>query len=216
VKIAPAVYLLYVATNSRGEKSLLVECFNTIYGTMVAGFLYYRKFSSSLTKIGFKVNLYDPCVWNKDIKGKQMKICVHVNDKKILHVNTKIVNNTIAWLCEEYESVFTDGSSKMKVARGKVHKSLGMKFDFTTPKIVKVTMLKYVNEIVESSDKACIEIDDRYEVVSGLKRIATAAPGKLFKVDEVEVKLDQAKDKAFHNITAKGIYVKKRLRPTYL
>ena len=36
VKVAPKVYLPYVTTNSRGEKSLLVECFNAIYGTMVA------------------------------------------------------------------------------------------------------------------------------------------------------------------------------------
>ena len=48
VKAAPKVYATYVAVNSRGEKSLLVECFNAIYGTMVAGLLYYRKFSSSL------------------------------------------------------------------------------------------------------------------------------------------------------------------------
>ncbi len=35
----------------------------------------------------------------------------------------------------------------------------------------------------------------------------------LFKVDEDAVKLDQAMAKAFHNITAKGIYVAKRVRP---
>ncbi len=44
-------------------------------------------------------------------------------------------------------------------------------------------------------------------------RIATAAPNDLFKVDEDAVKLDQARVKAFHNITAKGIYVTKRARP---
>jgi len=121
VKVAPKVYLPYMTTNSGDEKSLLVECFNAIYGTMVAGFLYYHKFSSSLTKRGFKVNLYDPCVWNKDIKGKQMTICFHIDNKKISHVNTKVVDYTIAWLCEEYKSVFTDGSGKMKVAQGKVH-----------------------------------------------------------------------------------------------
>jgi len=82
----------------------------------VAGLLYYRKFSSSLTKRGFKVNMYDPCVLNKDIKGKQMTICFHVEDNKILHVNTKVVDYTIAWLSEENESVFTDGSGKVKVA----------------------------------------------------------------------------------------------------
>jgi hypothetical protein len=42
VKLAPKVYASYVATNSKGVKSLLVECYNAIYGTMVAGLLYYR------------------------------------------------------------------------------------------------------------------------------------------------------------------------------
>ncbi len=74
VKVTPEVYALYVATNSRGKKSLLVECYNAIYGTMVAGLLYYRKFSSSLKKSGFTLNPYDPCVWNRGIKGKQVTI----------------------------------------------------------------------------------------------------------------------------------------------
>ena len=94
-----------------------MECFNAIYGTMVAGLLYYLKFSSSLEKRGFKMNPYDPCVWNKTIKGKQITICFHVDDCKISHVGKKVVDYTIAWLREEYESIFTDGTGKMKVAK---------------------------------------------------------------------------------------------------
>jgi hypothetical protein len=160
------------------------------------------------------VNSYDPCVWNRDIVGKQMRICFHVDDCKILHLDPKVVDYTIAWLCDEYKSVFTNGSGMMKVARGKVHKYLAMMLDFATSKIVKVTMLKYVDEIVGSWDKACSELDDGYKAVSGCKRIATAAPNDLSKVDEDAVKLDQARAKAFHNITVKGIYVtKRRVRP---
>ncbi len=103
---------------------------------MVAGLLYYRKFSSSLKKKGFKVNPYDPCVWNKEIRGKQIKICFHVDDCKISHRDPKVVDYTIDWLREEYESVFTDGSGKMKVAQGKVHKYLCMTLNFATSKIV--------------------------------------------------------------------------------
>jgi hypothetical protein len=55
VKVAPKVYALYVATNSKGVNSLLVECYNAIYRTMVAGLLYYCKFSSSLKDRGFTV-----------------------------------------------------------------------------------------------------------------------------------------------------------------
>jgi hypothetical protein len=53
VKVALKVYALYVVTNSKGINSLLVECYNAIYGTMVKGLLYYRKFSSSLKNRGF-------------------------------------------------------------------------------------------------------------------------------------------------------------------
>ena len=72
---------------------------------------------------------------------------------------------------------------------------------------------EYLTEIIESWDKACSELEDGYTVVSGRNRIATAAPDDLFKVDEDAVKLEQAAAKAFHNITAKAIYVTKRARP---
>ncbi len=78
---------------------------------------------------------------------------------------------------------------------------------------MKVTMIDYTHEIIESWDKACSELDDEYKVVSGRKRIATAAPDDLFKVDEDAVKLEQAAAKSFHNITAKAINVTKRARP---
>ncbi len=170
VKVSPKAYASYVATNSKGVNSLLVECYNAIYGTMEAGLLYHCKFLSSLKNRGFTVNPYDPCVWNS-------------------------------------------GSSMMKLAQDKVHKYLGMMLDFATSKIVKVTMLEYVDEIIGSWDIAWSELDDGYKVVSGCKRIATAAPDDLFKVDEDAMKLDQARAKAFHNITAKGIYVDKKARP---
>ncbi len=63
VKVVPKVYASYVATSSKGVNSLLIECYNAIYGTMVAGLLYYHKFSSSFKNRGFTVNPYDPCVW---------------------------------------------------------------------------------------------------------------------------------------------------------
>ncbi len=48
----------------------------------------------------------------------------------------------------------------MKVARGKVHKYLGMTLDFTVKYMVKVTMIEYVNEIIASWDKVCLDFDD--------------------------------------------------------
>jgi hypothetical protein len=56
VAIAPDVYGHYVSTNKTGQKVLIVECLNAVYGTMVAALLYYKKFVKSLTKHGFKLN----------------------------------------------------------------------------------------------------------------------------------------------------------------
>ncbi len=39
VSIAPEVYGQYVSTNKAGQKVLLVQCLNAVYGTMVAALL---------------------------------------------------------------------------------------------------------------------------------------------------------------------------------
>ena len=59
VKAAPEVYGQFVTNDKKGDKVLLVECWNAIYGTMIAGLLY------------------------KMIKGKQSTICFHVDDCKM-------------------------------------------------------------------------------------------------------------------------------------
>ena len=88
----------------------------------------------------------------------------------------------IAWLRQEYKSIFTDGSRRMKLARGRVHIYVGMTLDFTVDKVVKVTMISYVKEIIETWDKACEESNDGFQQVTR-QRIATVAPEDLFKVD---------------------------------
>jgi hypothetical protein len=76
---------------------------------MVASLLYYCKFTKSLTEIGFKINPYDPCVANKMIEGKQMTICFHVDDFKLSHCKSKVMDKMIEWLLrQEYESIFED------------------------------------------------------------------------------------------------------------
>ena len=119
MEIAPDVYKSYATTDKKGVRQLLVQCQNALYGTMVASLLYYRKFTKSLTGIGFELNPYDPCVANKMIEGKQMTICFHVDDCKLSHRKPKVMDKMIAWLQQEYESIFEDGSGQMTVSRGK-------------------------------------------------------------------------------------------------
>jgi len=98
VSLAPELYEPYVTTNTKGQQVLIVECLNAVYGTMVAALLYYKKFVKSLTKKGFKLNPYNACIANKIVEGNQLTICFHVDDCKISHVSTKVVDETIDWL----------------------------------------------------------------------------------------------------------------------
>jgi hypothetical protein len=144
--------------DKKGVNVILVECWNAIYGMMIAGLLYYRKFAESLAEQGYKANLYNTCVWNKVIKGKQCTICFHVHDCKISHVRDKVINDTIKWLRRDYKIIFTDGSSEMKVAQGKVHKYLGMTLDFATDRVVIVTMIYYIDDVIKTWANACSEL----------------------------------------------------------
>jgi hypothetical protein len=98
VEIAPDVYKSYVSKEKKGSKQLLVQCQNALYGTMIASLLYYRKFVKSLTDIDFVINPYDPCVAKNIIEGDQMTICFHVDDCKLSHRKTKVMDSMIQYL----------------------------------------------------------------------------------------------------------------------
>ena len=68
--------------------------------------------------MGFKLSPYDPCVANKIINGSQSTICWYVDDNKISHKNSKVVNNIIKKLEQKY--------GKMTTTRESEHNFLGM------------------------------------------------------------------------------------------
>ena len=72
--------------------------------------------------MGFKLNPYDLCVANSQIKGKQCTIAWYVGDNKISHVYDTVVTDII----EKIEVKF----GKMTVTRGKHHVFLGMDITF--------------------------------------------------------------------------------------
>ena len=47
-KIYPELYGIIVTNDKTGEKVIIVQCTNIIYGTMVASLLYYKKFVNTL------------------------------------------------------------------------------------------------------------------------------------------------------------------------
>jgi hypothetical protein len=164
VSIAPNVYGPYVTVSKKGEKQLLIQCLTALYGTMVALLLYYKKFVKSLKSKGFKLNPYVTCMANKQVNGEQLTVCFHVDDFKISHLTSKVVDKTIEWLQSEYKNVFKDGTGQMKVYCGKTHKYLGMSLDFSHPNQCRVTMIDYVDEIVVAYDKALKDLSDGFNL----------------------------------------------------
>ena len=152
----------------------MLQCQNAIYGTMVASLLHYKKFCASLFREGFEPKPYDPCVFNRMVNGKQQTVLFHVDDCKISHVDKKVNDEFIEALRKEYESIFEDGTGKMKVHEGKVSQCLGMTLDFSVDGQVKITMPGYIQE--------CIEL---FEEIAPKERgsKSSAAPKDLFLVN---------------------------------
>jgi hypothetical protein len=171
---------------------------------MVASLLYYHKSTKSLTESGFKLNLYDPCVANKMIKGKQMMICFHVDDCKLSHLMPNVMDQMIGWLHREYEIIFEDGSGQITVSRGKIHKYLRMTLDYTVCGQVKITMINYVDEILTAFDKADPNGNDTK---------TSAASKNLFRINKDCEKLQPNKVVESYNLVAKTLYATKRARP---
>ncbi len=49
------------------------------------------------------------------IEKKQITICFHADDCKVLHKLAQVVDEAIKWLHQDYESIFKDGSGAMVV-----------------------------------------------------------------------------------------------------
>jgi hypothetical protein len=70
IDIAPQDYQDFVCMEGN-QKILYVEMLKALYSMLQSSLLYYKKFCKDLEEIGFKINLYDLCVENRMINGKQ-------------------------------------------------------------------------------------------------------------------------------------------------
>ena len=87
------------------------------------------------------------------IDGQLMTICYHVDYCKLSHLGSKVNYWMINWLRQQYESIFEDGSGKMAVSRGKVHKYLCMTLYYTVRGQVQITMTDFLDEVLTALDK---------------------------------------------------------------
>ena len=159
---------------------------------MQSALLFYGKLCSILDDHGFKVNPYDPCVANKMINEKQMTVTF--DDLKISHMDSNEVTKCI----EHFKKIY---GNRMTVHRGKVHDYLGMDLDFSSAKVLKIGMIKYIKKI---HDKFPEEIKS-----AG----ATPAAEHLFDVckDNKDKILPEEQALAFYCTTAQLLFLSARV-----
>ena len=68
------------------RKLLVGKVTKAIYGILLGAVLFYNKLKGVLPKMGFEMNDYDECTFNKMINGKQCTIQFHVDDLKLSHL----------------------------------------------------------------------------------------------------------------------------------
>ena len=149
--------------------------------------------TKTLKEWGFEINPYDMCVANKHINGKQCTIVWYVDDLKISHKDSTVIDGIISSLKSEYGKV-----GEMTVRRGKKHDYLRMTLDFSKDGAFIVDMEEYLKEIIK----------DLPEDMNGTA--TTPAADHLFKVRENAPKLNEERAEFFHRVVAQLLFVAQR------
>jgi hypothetical protein len=129
------------------------------------------------------------------IHGSQHTVRFHVDDLMSSHRHKKVNDEFYKWLNKKYGNY-----GDVTATRGKVHKYLGIVFDFSKKGEVNIDMKEYIGEMV----------DDFSEKITGVAD--TPAADDLFAVGNGK-KLDKKRADEFHTVVAKGLFVCKRARP---
>jgi hypothetical protein len=166
-----------------------------LYGCIESAKLWYNTLSARLGGLGFIPNTKDKCVFNKQTKsGVQFTVCVYVDDLLCTCRDAK----ELQWLYEELKVAY----GTITLHEGKIHSYLGQTFDFSEHGKVKITMEKYVADMLNVYD------------VRGTA--ATPATNDLFVIYDDGVPLSAEIKEKFHSRVAKLLFLAKRVRPDIL
>jgi hypothetical protein len=182
--------------NDKG--TCIVKLKKALYGCVESAKLWYDKISHDLLLLGYTVNPYDICVFNRtESNNKQTTLIIHVDDMMITCCDDKHVDHVIS----EIENIYP-GLTKH---RGKVLNYIGMTFNFETAGKVKITMEGFIKELLED----CKDI---------IGVSPTPAKPDLFSIlpEATNPLLTTSAREYFHSITAKLLYLSKRSRPDIL
>lgn len=183
-----------------GRQIIYVLCNKVIYGTLNAAILVYNILVKYFTKWGFKMNLCEPYVWNKDIDESQFTIILHVDDLKLLRVDPTVVTMIINKMKDAYTGNFSL-NNELTITGGNVHDYLRMTISFEKVGEDWIKAYGNVNKL----------IDLLPEDMKGNKE--TPVRAWLFKTDEVVPALIQTKMDRFYELTVIHLLLIQQGRP---
>ena len=176
-----------------GKKVLYVRILKALYGMIESALLWYTLYVTVLKKEGFVLNPYDKCVANKMYNEKQCTVAFYVDDNKLSHVDTAVVDKVLGVI----EGYFPG----LVVERGKKLNFLGVEIEFTDNKRVKLSTIQYLKTMIEEFD----------EDLS--KHVSSPAAKWLMTVKDETKKLSKEQAEKFVSFVYKLLWVTKRSRP---
>jgi hypothetical protein len=183
-------YAKFVHICKDGKKVVFLKLDKALYGTVRAARLFWENLTNKLKAYGFTTNPYDACVMNMNINDKQCTVVWHVDDLKISHVDSKVVDQILDYLTSEFEELST--------TRGKEHTYVGMDIIFPGDGTVKIDMSSYLNEALEDFPETLDKI------------VTSPAADHIFDVNDNTPKLSEKKREKLHSIVAKLLFVSTR------
>lgn len=176
----------------RGDGSLVMNLRKALYGTLIAGKLWYDKLSGVLRSHGYVANSMDACVMNKETKsGKQITAVIYVDDILVTCEDEGEIEVLIEELKNEFDEV--KGGVKAEMSYLGMHMSNNRAVGELT-----VSMRGYEEELL------------RYAGLTGTRK--TPATPRLFETGDTK-SLSAAELAKFHTLTAKLLYLSHRSRP---
>jgi hypothetical protein len=171
------------------DGQLYVQLRRALYGCVQSSSLWFKKLTTVLTKVGFTVNNYDPCVYSQMVSGSRVTIAIHVDD---LLITSKSETN-LKYVCDVLKRNFAE----VTTTRGASHSYLAMKIN-VDDNYIHINMIGYIDKILENCD-----------LKEGVK---SPAAENLFEVDNTSPLLNEISTKRFHTNVAKLLYLAKRCR----
>ena len=174
----------------------IVKLKRALYGCVESARIWNDMLHSELTNMGYLRNEYDKCVYNRVEQDlSQTTLVVHVDDILISTKNEKNIDH----IMDEVEKVFGQVT--------KHRERVGMIFSFDVVGKLKLTMKGYIHDLIRF-----IESKEEYSGIA-----PDPARESLFDITHGNCNLlNKNEIEHFHTLTAKLLYLGKRVRSDIL